>query len=75
VVVLRVKVDVVPFPYATETTSYPVSVDLLCVGEYRVGVDTGGGTVWTDWARVASTLAENFPSTYDVVEVRSQLKG
>lgn len=57
------------------STGYPVSVDLLWVGEYRVGVDTGGGTVWTDWARVASTLAENFPATYDVVEVRSQLKG
>ncbi|HLF43048.1 MAG TPA: hypothetical protein VJA46_05910 [Acidimicrobiia bacterium] len=51
---------------------YPVSLDLLWVGEYQVMV-VGG--VWTTWARFASTLAENVPNTYEVVEVRSRLSG
>lgn len=53
-------------------TGYPVSLDLLWVGEYQVTV-VGG--VWTDWARFASTLAETVSDTYEVVEVRSRLSG
>jgi hypothetical protein len=49
---------------------YPVSLDLLWVGEYQVSLIGG---VWTDWTRFASTLAETFPDTYEVVEVRSKL--
>ncbi|MGH3449501.1 MAG: hypothetical protein ACRDQW_02015, partial [Haloechinothrix sp.] len=51
---------------------YPVSLDLLWVGEYQVSVIGG---LWTDWTRFASTLAETFPDTYQVVEVRSKLSG
>ena len=72
-----------PVTHLYETTSadagfsdgYPVSVDLLWVGEYRVGVTVAGGTIWTDWALVASTLEEVFPAAYEVVEVRSDLVG
>ncbi|MGI8516349.1 MAG: hypothetical protein ACR2NT_14705 [Acidimicrobiia bacterium] len=51
---------------------YPVSLDLLWVGEYQVTVVDG---VWTNWTRFASTLAETIPDTYEVVEVRSNLSG
>lgn len=51
---------------------YPVSLDLLWVGEYQVTV-VGG--VWTSWTRFASTLAETVPETYEVDEVRSRLSG
>ena len=50
---------------------YPVSLDLLWVGEYQVGI-LG---VWTGWARFSSTLSESFPDIYEVVEVRSKLSG
>lgn len=50
---------------------YPVSLDLLWVGEYQVG--TLG--VWTGWSRFSSTLPESFPDIYEVVEVRSRLSG
>lgn len=58
---------------AGHSAGYPVAVELLWVGEYRVGVTIAGGTVWTGWARMSSTLQENFPTTYEVTEVRSQL--
>ena len=72
-----------PITHLYDTTSvdagfgagYPVALNLLWVGEYRVGIDVGGGTVWTEWARVLSTFAETFPASYDVVEVRSELAG
>lgn len=51
---------------------YPVSLDLLWVGEYQVTV-VGG--VWTAWTRFASTLNETVPDTYEVDEVRSRLSG
>jgi hypothetical protein len=51
---------------------YPVSLDLLWVGEYQVAV-VGG--VWTIWTRFASTLTETVPDTYEVDEVRSRLSG
>jgi hypothetical protein len=51
---------------------YPVSLDLLWVGEYQVTV-VGG--VWTNWTRFASTLSETVPDTYEVDEVRSRLSG
>ena len=51
---------------------YPVSMELFWVGEYQVRVIAG---VWTGWARFSSTLTETFPSTYEVVEVRSKLSG
>lgn len=51
---------------------YPVSLELFWVGEYQVRVVTG---VWTQWARFSSTLTENYPDTYEVVEVRSKLSG
>jgi hypothetical protein len=51
---------------------YPVSLDLIWVGEYQV---TGVGGVWTSWTRFASTLADTVPNTYEVVEVRSRLSG
>jgi hypothetical protein len=51
-------------------SGYPVSLDLLWVGEYQVMVIGG---VWTTWTRFASTLAETVPDTYEVVEVRSRL--
>jgi hypothetical protein len=54
------------------STGYPVSLDLLWVGEYQVRVING---VWTGWIRFASTLEENVPDTYEVVEVRSRLSG
>lgn len=53
-------------------SGYPVSLDLLWVGEYQVTVIGG---VWTDWARFASTLNETISDTYEVVEVRSRLSG
>ncbi|MFP3881905.1 MAG: hypothetical protein ACLFWH_06255 [Actinomycetota bacterium] len=53
-------------------SGYPVSVDLLWVGEYQITVIGG---VWTDWARFASTLNETVSDTYEVVEVRSRLSG
>ena len=53
-------------------SGYPVSVELYWVGEYRISLFAG---VWTDWARFGSTLTEVFPSTYEVVEVRSSLSG
>jgi hypothetical protein len=76
-------VDDPPVVHLYETTSldagygigYPVSIGLLWVGEYRVGVNVAGGTIWTDWARVTSTLTETFPDRYEVVEVRSKLRG
>lgn len=49
---------------------YPVSLELLWVGEYQISLIGG---VWTDWTRFVSTLAEAFPDTYEVVEVRSKL--
>jgi hypothetical protein len=54
------------------STGYPVSLDLLWVGEYQVRVING---VWTGWIRFASTLSETVPDTYEVVEVRSRLSG
>jgi hypothetical protein len=51
---------------------YPVSLDLLWVGEYQITV-VGG--VWTTWTRFVSTLTVNVPDTYEVVEVRSRLSG
>lgn len=54
------------------STGYPVSLDLLWVGEYQVRVIDG---VWTNWIRFASTLSENVPDTYEVVEIRSRLSG
>jgi hypothetical protein len=53
-------------------SGYPVSLDLVWVGEYQIMV-VGG--VWTTWARFDSTLAETVPDTYEVVEVRSRLSG
>ena len=57
---------------AGHNSGYPVSLDLLWVGEYQVMVIGG---VWTTWTRFASTLAETVPDTYEVVEVRSRLSG
>ncbi|MEA2010503.1 MAG: hypothetical protein U9N78_07350 [Actinomycetota bacterium] len=57
---------------AGHASGYPVSVELFWVGEYRISLFAG---VWTDWARFDSTLAEVFPDTYEVVEVRSSLSG
>ena len=54
------------------SNGYPVSVELYWVGEYQVRVIAG---VWTGWARFASTLAEVYPNSYEVVEVRSKLSG
>jgi hypothetical protein len=57
---------------AGHNAGYPVSLDILWVGEYQVTV-LGG--VWTDWARFASTLGETVSDYYPVVEVRSLLSG
>ena len=56
---------------AGHSAGYPVGVELLWVGEYRVSV-LG---IWTDWARFGSTLTETVTGTYNVVEVRSDLSG
>lgn len=66
------------FLYETSSTDagyaagYPVSVNLLWVGEYQVRVIDG---VWTNWARFGSTLDVAASDTYEVVEVRSRLSG
>ena len=66
------------FLYETSSTDagyaagYPVSVNLLWVGEYQVRVIDG---VWTNWARFASTLDVIATESYEVVEVRSRLSG
>ncbi len=52
---------------------YPVALEQLWVGEYRMAVPSPGGGVWTSWGRFTSTLTETVTDTYEVVEVRSKL--
>lgn len=54
---------------------YPVELEQLWVGEFRIAVPSPGGGVWTTWGRFTSTLTETISDNYEVVEVRSELTG
>lgn len=54
---------------------YPVALEQLWVGEFRIVIPSPGGGVWTSWGRFTSTLTEIVTDNYEVVEVRSKLTG